>query len=61
MFGIGRGQPEVSMRGWAEVGAAVLRMDRTEYTLVALVVTSLTMGLAVLLGWRLGWRFPQMP
>jgi hypothetical protein len=60
MFGIGRGQPKVS-RGWAEVGGAVLRMDSTEYTLVALVVASISMGFAVLLGWRFGWRFPQMP
>jgi hypothetical protein len=55
MFGIGRGQPKVSMRHWAEVGAAVLRMDRT--ILAALVVASISMGFTVLLGWRL----PQLP
>jgi hypothetical protein len=31
-------RPEASMRGWAEVGASALRVDRTEYILAALFV-----------------------
>jgi hypothetical protein len=53
MFGIGRGgQPKALMRGWAKVGESALRVDRTEYILALLLVASVLMSLALVLGWR---------